>query len=116
MDQAKVVNVLKDFIAGRIQANELGDIIDDWLFELRQTPDLSDEQRLLSTLELYLHEVQEGYRSWDEVNELVLSVIERNLSDYYVRTITLQSSATSPVVTITRALPVTDYQMAPARV
>ena len=75
MDRNEIINVLKDFIDGNIQANQLSNTIDEWLFELRQTPDLSEDQRLLSTLELYLHEAEEGYRSLGEVNELVLSVI-----------------------------------------
>lgn len=111
MDRIEVVNVLKDFISGSIQAEDLNKVIDDWLFELRREPDLTSDQELLSNLELYIHEAQEGYRSWDELHDFTLSVIQRNLSEIYVRTVTLPSSTTSSVGTATHAIPVKDYHL-----
>ena len=111
MDRSEVINVLKDFISGSIQAEDLNKVIDDWLFELRREPDLTSDQELLSNLELYIHEAQEGYRSWDELHEFILSVIPRNLSGIYVRTVPLPSSTTSSVDTITQASPVRPYSL-----
>lgn len=111
MDRIEVVNVLKDFISGSIQAEDLNKVIDDWLFELRREPDLTSDQELLSNLELYIHEAQEGYRSWDELHDFTLSVIQRNLSEIYVRTVTLPSSTTSSAGTATQAIPVKDYRL-----
>lgn len=111
MDRIEVVNVLKDFISGSIQAEDLNKVIADWLFELRREPDLTSDQELLSNLELYIHEAQEGYRSWDELHEFILSVIPRNLSGIYVRTVPLPSSTTSSVDTITQASPVRPYSL-----
>ncbi len=111
MDRIEVVNVLKDFISGSIQAEDLNKVIDDWLFELRREPDLTSDQELLSNLELYIHEAQEGYRSWDELYNFVFSIIERNFSEIYVRTVTLASSTTSSVGTATHAIPVKNYRL-----
>ena len=109
MDQTELINILKDFISGRIKVDELADIIDGWLFEFRQKPDLVPEQQLLSNLELYLHEVTEGYRSWEELYEQIFAIIERNLSEYYVKTVPLQTSLIQETDITTRAIPVRDY-------
>ena len=111
MDRIEIVNVLKNFISGSIQVEDLNSAIDDWLFELRREPDLTSDQELLSNLELYIHEAQEGYRSWDELHDFTLSVIKRNLSEIYVRTVTLPSSTTSSAGTATHAIPVKDYPL-----
>lgn len=111
MDRIKVIGVLKKFISGSIQTTDLNEFIDDWLFELRREPELTSDQELLSNLELYLHEAQEGYRSWDELYDLVLSIIQRNLSECSIRTITLPSSYTADLDTVTQAIPVNDYSL-----
>jgi len=117
MEQAKIIEMLKDLISGNIQIDELSEIIDEWLFDLRQKPDLTPEQELLSNLELYMHEAEEGYRSWDELYEYVLSIIERDISEQNSTTIILNTYATSESITVTRgAIPVKDYRPAPLSV
>ncbi len=111
MDRTEIVNVLKDFISGNLQIEYLNEVIDDWLYELRRDPDITPDQELLSKLELYLHEAQEGYRAWEELYDLIVFVIQRNLGEISVRTVTLPSSTTSSVDTVTRAIPVRDYPL-----
>lgn len=110
MDRSKLISTLNRFISGRIKADELAEIIDDRLFELRQKPSPVPEQRILCELELYLHEVAEGYRSWEELYELIFSIIERNLSEYYVKTVPLQTHIIQEIDTTARATPVRDYR------
>jgi len=111
MATKEIIDELKSFIAGNIRITDLNELIDDWLFELRGKPGLTSDQELLSSLELYLHEAREGYRSWDELRDLVVSIIQRNLSEYYTRTITLPSSYTANLGTVTQAIPVKDYSL-----
>ena len=111
MDRNKIIDVLKNFISGQIQVGDLYKVIDDWLYELRRDPDLTPDQELLSKLELYLHEAQEGYRAWEELYDLAVSIIQRNLGEINVRTVTLPSTTTSNAGTVTHATPVRDYPL-----
>ena len=113
MKKSIIVNKLNDFISGVIGVEDLAETIDELLFKLRQKPDVTPEQELLSNLELYIHEAKEGYRSWDELYEYIFSIIERNMSEDVVKTITLNTSSTSEFHTITRAIPVKDYRLSP---
>ena len=113
MKKSTIVDKLNDFISGTIDVEALSEVIDERLFKLRQKPDLTPEQELLSTLELYIHEAEEGYRSWEELYEYVFTVIERDMSDRFVKTIPLNTSSTSEFQTITRAIPVRDYPLSP---
>lgn len=114
MKKSIIVDKLNDFISGIIDAEDLAETIDERLFKLRQKPDVTPEQELLSNLELYIHEAKEGYRSWDELYEYVLSIIERNISERNSTTIILNNYATSELSTVTRsAIPVKDYHPDP---
>jgi hypothetical protein len=117
MEKAKIMEILKNLISGNIQIDELSEMIDEWLFNLRQKPDLTPEQELLSTLELYIHEAEEGYRSLNELYEYIMSIIERDISEQNSTTIVLNTHATSELITITRgAIPVKDYRPDPLTV
>ncbi len=110
MDQEEINDKLSGYISGNIQIDELSEIIDEWLFDLRQKPDFTTEQEILSNLELYIHEAREGYRSWDELYEYVLSIIERKFNEQYSTTIIFNTSANSESIIINRgAIPVKDY-------
>ena len=113
MKKSTIVDKLSDFISGTIDVEDLSEMIDERLFELRQKPDLTSEQELLSDLELYIHEAEEGYRGWDELYEYIFSIIERSLSEDSVKTITLNTSSTSEFYTISRAIPVKEYRLSP---
>jgi hypothetical protein len=62
---------MSDFIQGKISLSDLEELIEDRLFELRQKPGMSDEQQILSDLELLIHESNEGLRSQDELFETI---------------------------------------------
>lgn len=110
MQEAEIKEKLMDFLSGSIQLDELNEVIDDRLFELRQKPDLTDEQELLSTLELIIHETEEGFRSSDELYATIMAVIELNNSEKTVTTIKFNTSSSSEVnPVIIGAIPVRDY-------
>ena len=50
------VNTLSLFIAGNMSISKLEKAADDLLTELRQSPEMKPEKRILSTIDLYLHE------------------------------------------------------------
>ena len=110
MQETEIKEKLIDFLSGSIQLDELNEVIDDRLFELRQKPDLTDEQELLSTLELIIHETEEGFRSSDELYATIMNVIELNNSEKTVTTIEFNTSSSSEASTIIKgATPVRDY-------
>lgn len=110
MSSNRLMDALKKFKLGDIKLEDLSDIIEDMLFSLRQSPELSPDQELLSELELFIHEAYEGYRSWDELYELVSSIIEREVSEYFVKTITIQTPVFQNMAVETKATPVRDYR------
>lgn len=112
MEKGKIIEKLKDVLSGNMQIGDLSETIDERLFDLRQKPGLTPEQELLSNLELYIHEAKEGYRSWDELYEYMYSIIEHDMSERSVKTITINISSTSEFQTINRAIPVRDYHPA----
>lgn len=111
MQEAEIKEKLMDFLSGSIQLDELNEVIDDRLFELRQKPDLTDEQQLLSTLELIIHETEEGFRSSDELYAIIMTVIELKNSEKTVTTIEFNPPSSSEASTIIKgATPVRDYR------
>lgn len=110
MGKVEIREKLTDFLSGNIKLNELSELIDNRLFELRQEPNLTDEQGLLSTLELIIHETEEGFRSSDELYATIISAIEIHDSEKTVTTFMLDTSASSEVnPLIIGANPVRDY-------
>jgi len=57
------INTLSLFIAGNMIISKLERAVDDRLSELRRSPEMNTEKRVLSTIDLYLHEIHEGFRS-----------------------------------------------------
>ena len=97
---------LKDFLTGRISLAQLRNFIDDRLFDLRQTPDMTEEQVLLSHLELIIHECAEGLRSDVELFELIRLTVLPEL----VTTIDISPETYTASQTITfAAAPVKEY-------
>ena len=99
MKEAEIKEKLINFLSGNIQIDELNEVIDNRLFELRQEPNLTDEQELLSTLELIIHETEEGFRSLDELYATIMNVTELSNSEKTVRTIALKTSTSSSCFT-----------------
>lgn len=115
MIRQEIIQALRDFASGRRSIGDLDSDLYLWLSELRQKPtlgDLPDEQEFLSTLELYVHEAQEGYRSLDEVYSLIKSISDPSLTS--VTTIPVSSSSTSDFLIFADATPVENYPLEPA--
>jgi hypothetical protein len=114
MQQFSVDNLLKQFISGDTNIEDLSEIIDERLFILRKALEVTSEKEILSNIELLIHEANEGYRSWDELYEYVLSIIERFISEQNSTTVILNTYITSESTTVKRdASPVTDYRLEP---
>jgi hypothetical protein len=62
---------MNDYLQDKIGLAELTNLIEDRLFELRQSLVMSEEQEVLSNLELLIHESSEGLRSKDELYEAI---------------------------------------------
>ncbi len=73
-----------DFAFGRILISEFRKKIDEELFDLRQSPELTEEQKMLSGIQLYLHEIEEGFREEFEVYMLVRSILDQFIASTIV--------------------------------
>ena len=78
MQQGHFTIALEDFSRGKIRVARLKQFVEDRLFELRQIPIMTEEKRVLSTIELYLHEISEGQRSEHELHTYVQSILGAN--------------------------------------
>lgn len=63
----KTVELLESLLSGRLEISEFGQQLSDELFQLRQDVSLTEWKRLLSRIQLYLHEFREGNRDIIEV-------------------------------------------------
>ena len=61
-DDIKCFSLLVEFIAGGLDLPTFRERLDDLLFELRQSPVMTPEKQCLSDIQLYFHEMDEGYR------------------------------------------------------
>ncbi|MDP2916339.1 MAG: hypothetical protein Q8O16_00245 [Dehalococcoidia bacterium] len=69
MAEKKYKELLKQFVSGEIDLKTLRDFMDERLFELRLSPDTKEgqESETLSALELLILEVEDGFRTLEEV-------------------------------------------------
>ena len=61
------VELLEALLSGGIDINEFEERLSDELFQLRQDSTPTEEKQLLSRIQLYLHEFDEGNRDIHEV-------------------------------------------------
>jgi hypothetical protein len=61
------VKLLEALLSGRIDIYEFSQGLSDELFQLRQDATPTEEKTLLSRIQLYLHELEEGNRDIHEV-------------------------------------------------
>ena len=61
------VKLLEALLSGRIGIDEFGQGLSDELFQLRQDATPTEDKTLLSRIQLYLHEFEEGNRDIHEV-------------------------------------------------
>ena len=76
MKTGQYIRKLAEFVSGEIELPEFKQFVEDRLFELRQNPEMTDEKRLLSGIELYLHEAEEGLREESEVYANVQFILD----------------------------------------
>ncbi len=71
MKAGEYIRTLAEFVSGEIGLLRFKELVGDRLFELLQNPEMTDEKRDLSSIELYLHEAEEGLRDEAEVYAIV---------------------------------------------
>ena len=67
MKTGQYIRILAEFVTGEISFSEFKQLIEERIFDLCQKPEITDEKRALSSIELYLHEAAEGLRDESEV-------------------------------------------------
>jgi hypothetical protein len=72
----KTIALLESFVSGRMDITEFKRQINDRLFELRQKPAMNEEKKLLSKVQLYLHEADEGSRDRSEVYQACQATLD----------------------------------------
>jgi hypothetical protein len=70
------INTLSLFIAGNMSISKLEKAVDDRLSELRRSPEMNPEKRILSTIDLYLHEMNEGFRAEAELYGFIRAALD----------------------------------------
>ncbi len=118
MASSKYSELLKKFLSGELIMEELGNIIDDRLFELRQVPDLTEEEDLLSGIELIMHEIKDGFRSRADLEEYIKSLLTPKTSaicwgdtSWNLGEITSGAVSKEVKTTIVTPDPVVDYRL-----
>jgi len=76
MEGGQYIRTLAEFVTGDINVSAFRQFVDDRLFELRQNSEMTDEKRTLSSIELYLHEAEEGLRDKSEVYACAQSILD----------------------------------------
>jgi len=76
MEAGQYIKMLAEFVTGDINLTELKGYIEERLVELREKPEMTEEKELLSSVELCLHEVDEGYRTMPEIYGHVQSILD----------------------------------------
>ncbi len=84
------INILSLFIAGNMSISKLERAVNERLSELRRNPEMNPEKRVLSTIDLYLHEINEGFRDEAELYAFIRAALdETTLSKDISRGITV---------------------------
>jgi len=60
MTSAEPINLLHSFLNGMIDLAEFDDRLGDIIFELCQSPEMTDEKAALSRIQLAIHELDDG--------------------------------------------------------
>jgi hypothetical protein len=76
METGLYIRKLAEFVTGEINLPELKQFVEDRLFELRQFSEMTDEKRILSSVELFLHEVEEKIRGQSDLYAHIQSKLD----------------------------------------
>ena len=77
MKAGEYVRKLAEFVTGEIELSRFKQLVEERLFELRQNPEMIDEKSFLSSIELLLHEAEEGSRDESEVYAHVQFILDK---------------------------------------
>ena len=76
MESGQYIRTLAEFVTGEIELPKFRQIVEDRLFGLLKKPEMTDEKRFLSSIELYLHEAEEKLRDESEVYAHVQFILD----------------------------------------
>ncbi len=76
MKMGQYIKTFAEFVTGEINFSEFKQAVEERLWELRQEPEMTEEKKLLSSVELYLHETSEGLRPDFELYAHVQSILD----------------------------------------
>ena len=98
METGQYIRILAEFVTGEINFSKFKQVVEDRLLELRQQPKTTNEQRLLSNIELHLHEAKEGLRSEFELYAHAQSILDNIVSSRSISEEAVRSSLMLPNV------------------
>ena len=111
MDASDFIELLGSFVSGRSTVSQFRKSVDEAVFELRSDPSRASEQRsLLSTIQLYLHEIEDGLRDKHEVYMVTRTILDQYLSALRRSEVEYYSDVPSPPVTSTTSAPPPSYE------
>ena len=96
METGQSIRILAEFVTGEINFSKFKQAVEERLLELRQQPETTNEQRLLSSIELHLHEAEEGLRPEFEVYAHVQSILDNIVSSRSISEEAIRSSFVFP--------------------
>ena len=76
MESGQYIRTLAEFVIGEIELPKFRQLVEERIFELLQKPEMTEEKKLLSSIELYLHEAEEGLRPEFEVYAHAQSILD----------------------------------------
>ncbi len=76
MKTGQYIRTLAEFVTGELELPKFRQLIEDRIFELLQKPEMTDEKRFLSSIELHLHEAEEGLRDESEAYAHVQFILD----------------------------------------
>lgn len=77
MSSENYIRTLALFVSGDISISKFQKVVDTRLSELRRSPDMNSEKGILSTIDLYLHEIDEGFRDKGELYAFVQGTLDK---------------------------------------
>ena len=76
MKAGEYIRTLAEFATGEIGLPQFRQLVEERIFELLKKPEMTDEKRFLSSIELLLHEAEEGLREESEVYAHVQFILD----------------------------------------
>jgi hypothetical protein len=113
METSELIRLLASFTSGELGISKFQEAIDERLFDLRMSPSMSPEKELLSKMQLYLHEIDEGLRDEFEIYTLARSILDECLTLLRKKE-TQHYPPTPPASRLDTSVPEPSYEKMPA--